>query len=246
MLANYDTIRLEEWGTDKIKSRTPAKSKANLLLILVERVKKLDNVVVKSTSFINDEDELVVVPGPWAIVKPAFSPVVATNINRNELSFDDLDFDGEGESSPRPFGRPSPLVNRVRSASTTAGVHSRTVSTPTKYVIRNEFGHARIQQYMAHPERERTYSKDSSEGSEEEDLFETGGHVVLHPDVFHICIDKGWGIRHPLAGHYHPITGTQIPETTLLFRAPCTPQDLEVIWDIVVSSYLFVTETAQD
>ena len=218
----------------------------------MERVKKLENVVVKSTSFINDDDELVVIPGPWAIVKPVTTPTVSRSQTFNDTIEED-------DSEP---GTPvSPPTSRFRALSTTASAaatRQRTGSspagTPSKYVIRNEFGHARIQQYLAHPEqRERSMSGDSADShnsrqspSTAEEIFETGGHVVLHPDVFQTCIEKGWGIRHPLAGHYHPITGTQIPETTMLFRAPCTPQDLEVIWEIVVSSYLWVIQTSKD
>lgn len=218
----------------------------------MERVKKLENVVVKSTSFINDDDELVVVPGPWAIVKPVSSPTVS-----QQVPF--YDVGEESDSSPgSPF---SPPANRFRALSTTASAaatRTRTGSSPagspSKYVIRNEFGHARIQQYLVHPEqRERSGSGDSSDSqinrhspSTAEELFETGGHVVLHPDVFNACLEKGWGIRHPLAGHYHPITGTQIPETTMLFRAPCTQQELETVWEIVVSSYLWVIQITKD
>jgi len=255
MLSTSDSIRLEAWESDKLKVRTSSKNKAFLLLTIVERVKKLQNVVVKSTSFINDDDELVVVPGPWAIVKPV-SPIPA------QRQFDDAVEDEDDSAPGTPITSPPNRFRALSTAASAAGRHraaSSPVVSPSKYVIRNEFGHARIQQYLAHPEhRERSMSGDSSDsnGSHHqrqsptapavEELFETGGHVVLHPDVFQACIEKGWGIRHPLAGHYHPITGTQIPPTTMLFRAPTTQQELEVIWNVVVSSYLWVIETSKD
>ncbi len=44
-------------------------------------------------------------------------------------------------------------------------------------------------------------------------------------------------------GHFHPITGSEIPSTTMLFRAPASEADLESVWEIVVRSYCWVTLT---
>jgi len=223
-------------------SKCSPKTKATYLLTLVERVKKLDNVVVKSNVLIGEDGEKILIPGPLAIVEPT----------RSLSSFDSIedDFDVESQSNTAPI---TYEAKKLRAPSVASPYNrSRSFSRDsTKFVVRNEFGHARIQQYLLHPypNRDRTGSGDSSDKESlksgkkvDEELFETGGHVVLHPNVFQACIDKGWGIRHPLAGHYHPITGTQIPETTLLFRAPICDADLEMIWSIVLSSYKWLTQ----
>jgi len=217
-------------------SKCSPKTKASYLLALVERVKKLDNVVVKSNVLIGENDEMVLIPGPWAIVEPTRS---LSSIDSNEDDFD-------VESKSNPFMSPD---SRKRAPSVASPFNrSRSYSRDSsKFVIRNEFGHARIQHYLLHPGRERSGSGSSVDSHQkspnkgDDEVFETGGHVVLPPDVFQDCIDKGWGIRHPLAGHYHPITGTQIPETTLLFRAPSCDADLEIVWNIVLSSYAWLT-----
>ncbi len=227
-------------------------------------------MVVKSTSFINDDDELVVVPGPWSIVRPLISesrtvsPSLGNSVGNDVIDFrsdDDDEDDDEEEQTPSASNNSTPL-RRFRSPSTTVSNQPITRSssspthvllgrsghshTPPKCVIRNEFGHARIQQYIIHPEKIHAHyhtlltDENASRNIPEEELFETGGHVVLHPAVFEKCIARGWGMRHPLAGHFHPITGTEIPPTTMLFRAPRTECELEVIWKIVVKSYLWI------
>ena len=194
---------------------------------------------------VDDDDEMVLIPGPWAIVEPVHS-------SAHQFDFDEIDAD----TMPNTLVNSLSVSRRNREPSiVTRNRSSSGVTDSSKFIIRNEFGHARIQEYLARPEkRERSLSKDStdSKGSpkkhsrmlevSDEDVFETGGHVVLHPDVFQTCIEKGWGIRHPLAGHYHPITGTQIPETTMLFRAPCSDEDLDAVWSIVLSSYTWLTQ----
>jgi len=166
-------------------------------------------------------------------------------------------------------------MSRFRSPSTTVSNRTSRPSPPTsrrptlsspssgKYVIRNEFGHARIQQYIVHPDKVGVHYHDLAavaESSQDtgrmnghhrlniprEELFETGGHVVLHPTVFKKCVETGWGMKHPLAGHFHPITGTEIPDTTMLFRAPGSMEELEVVWRIVCHSYRYVTALLPD
>ncbi len=142
----------------------------------MDRVKTLDNVVVKSTTFINDEDEMVLIPGPWAILKPA-SRTSTTSRGSPDLS-EDLDevlgtpdlSDSLESSQEGTVGAPSSMFNRFRSPSTTASNQQPFSRSPSnslrrsspnaspsnlagKCVVRNEFGHARIQQYIVHPER---------------------------------------------------------------------------------------------
>jgi len=269
-MPNCDKINIGKWENGSVIGHVSAAVKGDFLVALVDKVKGLDHVVVKSTSFINDEDELVVVPGPWSIVKPLVSQsrIPPGNSSGTEVidfrSDEDEDDEEEDEEEETPAGsNNSTPLRRFRSPSTTVSNQPTSRSsnsspthvllgrsahshTPPKCVIRNEFGHARIQQYIIHPEKVHTHyhtlltAEQSLLTIPEEELFETGGHVVLHLAVFKKCIARGWGMRHPLAGHFHPITGTEIPPTTMLFRAPRTESELEVIWKIVVKSYLWV------
>lgn len=119
-------------------------------------------------------------------------------------------------------------------------------STPTaRFVIRNEFGHVRIQPMIemleALQERGREVSSTSSSTvPTNPDVIRIGGHIVLPPADFASCIAAGLGEQHPFAGRYHPIAGNTIPETTLLFYGPRSEEELEAIWAMVRKSYEWV------
>lgn len=107
-------------------------------------------------------------------------------------------------------------------------------SKKDRFVVRNEFGHARLSQLLelidAHCEMNDADLLNTR-------AIEVGGHCVLPPDIFEECVDKGWGSKHPFAGRYHPITGTTVPDTTLLYHSPRDEDELEAIWKVILKSY---------
>jgi hypothetical protein len=102
-----------------------------------------------------------------------------------------------------------------------------------KFVVRNEFGHIRLQHLLEGIENSSYGENPNSQWQQ----FEVGGHCVLPEKLFQSCIAKGWGQKHVLSGRYHPIAGTVIPETTLLFTAPRNEEELEIVWNILKASY---------
>jgi hypothetical protein len=102
-----------------------------------------------------------------------------------------------------------------------------------KFVVRNEFGHIRLQHLLEGIENS-SYGENPNQQLQQ---FEVGGHCVLPEKLFQSCIAKGWGQKHMLSGRYHPIAGTVIPETTLLFSAPRNEEELEIVWNILKASY---------
>jgi hypothetical protein len=44
-------------------------------------------------------------------------------------------------------------------------------------------------------------------------------------------------------GRYHPIAGNTIPETTLLFYAPKSEEEVDELWKIIKKSYEWVSDT---
>lgn len=97
-----------------------------------------------------------------------------------------------------------------------------------KFVARNEFGHIRFQNFLSQHQNKVHHATEL-----------VGGHCVLPPSFFKECIAKGWGSAHPFAGRYHPIVGTVIPETTLVFKAPRDAVEAQVLWEILHASYLW-------
>jgi len=254
---NFDHIDLNKWERIHSEEEPPINTKMNLLMVLVDRVKTLDGVVVKSTSYINDDDELVVMSGPWSVAKK-----VPVSMVHDDDTDDEVEVEGVQQQTMSPFRHRAPSTTNshyLEETSTrrrTTGSH--VVRSTAKCVVRNEFGHARIQQYVMQQSRAHNHghghhhgqghANSHNHGAAEEagEVFETGGHCVLHSAVFQKCIDQGWGMKHPLAGHFHPIVGTEIPETTMLFRVPRNATELEVIWNIVQKSYLWVTSPSSN
>ena len=72
--------------------------------------------------------------------------------------------------------------------------------------------------------------------------FVAGGQCVLSPNDYEICLANKWGIPHPFAGYHHPVLGITIPLQTLLFRAPRSEEDLEVVWAIIRAAYRFAKD----
>lgn len=108
-----------------------------------------------------------------------------------------------------------------------------------KFVVRNEFGHIRMQPLLEYLEH---FADDAQTDARlNPKAIEIGGHCVVPDDIFMECIQKGWGQKHPFGGRYHPITGTTIPANTLLFYSPRSKEELEVIWKVVVKSYEWAT-----
>ncbi len=111
----------------------------------------------------------------------------------------------------------------------------RDCPSPDRFVVRNEFGHARLQQLLEYID---AYCDDAeSDNRINHRAVEVGGHCVLPPDIFEECLDKGWGCKHPFAGRYHPIAGTMVPDTTLLYFTPRDQQELEALWKVILKSY---------
>jgi hypothetical protein len=111
----------------------------------------------------------------------------------------------------------------------------RDCPSPDRFVVRNEFGHARLQQLLEYID---VYCDDAeSDCRINHRAIEVGGHCVLPPDIFEECLDKGWGCKHPFAGRYHPIAGTIVPDTTLLYFTPRDERELEALWKIMLKSY---------
>lgn len=115
------------------------------------------------------------------------------------------------------------------------GCPRRRSTSPDRFVVRNEFGHARLQQLLEYIDE---YCDDAESDMQiNHRAIEVGGHCVLSPDIFEECLDKGWGCKHPFAGRYHPIVGTVVPDTTLLYFTPRDERECETLWKIILKSY---------
>lgn len=196
-----------------------------LLMKLVERVKMLDQVSVRNIPYLSKSGVIVEIPGPWSIKlsgtsTPNHEPSAQDNQQDDEEEEEDLeevdDEDDlqEDEEDPEILAALAQLDRK-------------------KFVVRNEFGHVRIKPLIEALEN-------SPYGSFSELLssqLEIGGHCVLSKKDFEHCLERRWGQPHPLSGKFHPIAGTTIPETTLLFYAPRTEHELETVWKIVQASY---------
>lgn len=111
----------------------------------------------------------------------------------------------------------------------------RDCPSPDRFVVRNEFGHARLQQFLEYID---AFCDDAeSDNRINHRAIEVGGHCVLPPDIFEECLDKGWGCKHPFAGRYHPIAGTVVPDTTLLYFTPRNQEEMEALWKVLLKSY---------
>lgn len=171
----------------------------------MSRIKQLENVSVKQIPFTTGNGDVVLIPGPWSLE-------VSTSTTR------DASFDAEAEEE-----EDAPTIPR------------RDCPSPDRFVVRNEFGHARLQQFLEYID---AFCDDADSDSRiNHRVIEVGGHCVLPPDIFEECLDKGWGCKHPFAGRYHPIAGTLVPDTTLLYYTPRDEHELEALWKVLLKSY---------
>lgn len=104
-----------------------------------------------------------------------------------------------------------------------------------KFVARDEFGHIRLQNFLS-----------LHQGKDHHPCELIGGHCVLPPHAFALAEERGWGSAHPFAGKFHPIVGTVIPETTLVFKAPRDAAEAAVLWELIFVSYLWAAGKIQD
>jgi hypothetical protein len=100
-----------------------------------------------------------------------------------------------------------------------------------KFVVGKEFGHIRLQHFLS-----------THQGKEHGTAELLGGHCVLPPEAFQRCVTHGWGSPHPFGGRYHPIVGTTIPETTLVFKAPRNAAEAGALFSILHISYLWASD----
>lgn len=177
-------------------------------------MESLPKVVIKKVPFLTASGDTVLIPGPWAI---------------------------EQESSQ---ARNHPLVTEeedIEDADDIESVSAGDGESPTdRFVVRNEFGHVRIQPLVALLEE----STEVGRLVPQTPALRVGGHCVLSPEDFEMCVSGGLGEKHPFAGRYHPIAGNLIPETTLLFYGPSTEEELESVWSLVRKSYEWVSGLA--
>lgn len=180
-------------------------------------MKGLENVSVKNVPYITPNGQIVPVPGPFAIELPN---------SRTPTILDD-DEEPEDEAPDEEDENPENEDDDDANDPVFAGHLNR-----QKFVVRNEFGHVRIQNLL-----EGIESTSYGQATDPRHHFDVGGHCVLPKDIFNLCIEKGWGQPHMLSGRFHPIAGTVIPETTLLFYAPRNEDELEIVWKILRASY---------
>ena len=182
-------------------------------------MKSLDHVSIKTIPYISKSGVIVEIPGPWTLrLSGVSTPDHATEIIDSDEAADepadDDDDEDEDIEHQEDFQHLLSQVDRE------------------KFVVRNEFGHVRLQ-----PLLEVMESLKYGTVSDHFPPLEIGGHCVLSEPDFQACLQKKWGIPHPLAGRFHPIAGTMIPESTLLFYIPRSEGELEIIWQIVHASY---------
>lgn len=193
-------------------------------------------VQVPRVAYITAVGDFVELPGPFSIVSP--------DAQDSEVYNDEVDDVTESES----------IDEGITPTSST-----RSISRPDRFVVRNEFGHVRVQPLIDFIEKHTAAGEDLSE-LPVSDTMRVGGHCVLPPPIFHQCIEAGVGVKHPLAGlpfnsiygcifdliysfsgRFHPIAGNIIPETTLLFFGPNTSEEMEHIWSMILHSYHWVS-----
>jgi hypothetical protein len=194
-----------------------AKKILRLRLELVSHVQQLPLVQVPKVAYITSIDNFVELPGPFSIVTPGTQD--------SDVFNDEVDDVTESES----------IDEGITPTSST-----QSISRPDRFVVRNEFGHVRVQPLIDFIEKH-TYAGEDLPELPVSDTLRIGGHCVLPLPVFHQCLEAGVGVKHPLAGRFHPIAGNIIPDTTLLFFGPQTPEEMEQIWGIILHSYHWVS-----
>jgi hypothetical protein len=187
---------------------------------------------------------VVSIPGPFSLVHD--NTTAATTPEKNDV-FDLQDlgsalsrvnededdcFDDDTEEDD-DFVEEVPESEEIIDSSSSLTRHH---SDPEKFVVRNEFGHIRIQHLLDILEQF-SYGNTIANTHFNMDAMEIGGHCVLPKSFYDHSISKGWGKQHIFAGRFHPIVGTIIPETTLMFYAPRNETELETVWNIIIQSY---------
>lgn len=202
--------------------------KLQLLMTIVQRVGELNNVIVKTIPYRTKSGDVFQVPGAWCI--------------SGKSSFAKED-DDEGDNTPATHSTTEDEEDDTDDESDFP-LAGRSTSSSDRFVVRNEFGHARIQHFIRFLEMngDRSLSYGSSEGNGNGNGTEVGGHCVLPPAVFDICLARQWGWKHPFGGQYHPITGTIIPANTLLFPAPRNEEEVEIVWKLIQTSYAWALD----
>lgn len=207
---------------------------------------------IKSIPYITNIGEIVSVPGPWSLRPPVIvDDAIALDGAEDEES-DEEEIEDDDDDLPHGMSVGNGngiggLASLSRSQSITSANASMASFSNDKFVVRNEFGHARIQPLL-----------DLIDSLYDDGIIATipcpsklskveiGGHCVLPEAVFLLCIEKGWGQKHPFAGRFHPIAGTMIPEETLLFFSPRDTEELEILWKIVRCSYAWALSHYED
>jgi len=187
----------------------------------------LKNVVVKTIPYRTKSGDVFQIPGAWCISsKPS---------SNNEDDEEEVEVEGDGDKTPLSTTNHDEEEDDTDNESdfphTTIGA-----SGSDRFVVRNEFGHARIQHFIRYLEMHTDRSNDGK------DTMEVGGHCVLPPVIFDYCLSQHWGWKHPFGGQFHPITGTIIPANTLLFPAPRNEEELEIVWKLVQTSYVWALD----
>lgn len=205
------------------------KIKYNCFQALVAKVKTLDFVTVKYVPLELEDGETIMVPSGWAI-------------EMGDLSLQNIRSNEEDEESP--LATVSEDIDEEVEIETPSMKKEavRIMNGNDHFVVRNEFGHARIQQLVERLQMEEIQDISPVQSNNDKII---GGHCVLNRPCYQECISKGWGEQHPFAGRYHPIADTMIPETTLMFYCPRNSEELEQVWKIVQASYEWAISDVQ-
>lgn len=232
----------------------------NLRLELLGRVESLSHVSIAKVPYLTSAGDMISLPGPWSIEVPSIAStavsVIASpsNLEESDEASDDIESISDCSEIPlTALDSSIALVREQRSSSsaTTASAVSISESLSpdssvvSRFVVRNEFGHVRIQPLIELVEMLQERGRTSRSEAKIEAQLRVGGHIVLPPSDFAACIEAGMGEQHPFAGRYHPIAGNVVPETTLLFYGPRTEEELEVVWDLIRKSFDWVYQSCQ-
>jgi hypothetical protein len=197
---------------------------------------------------------MISLPGPWSIevssvaasavsITASPSTVVDSAVGDDVEEVDLPEDDVESEHSMRGMRSISNATTNSSVSAMYRSSLSASNSASSRFVVRNEFGHVRVQVMIEMLEALQERGQSTAQVTPivtNPDVIRIGGHIVLPHADFAACIAAGLGEQHPFAGRYHPIAGNTIPETTLLFYGPRTEEELEVIWSLVRKSYEWV------
>jgi len=130
---------------DRKSPRSVLEAKLSLLLRLVERVKALSNVSIKNVPYLTQSGMVVNVPGPFSLRSPALgsdqsSAAVPSSEHKGPVDDDGHDDAEDDAPDEEELGMPE--------------IHEDDLIQPSgqlnreKFVVRNEFGHVRIQHIL--------------------------------------------------------------------------------------------------